>query len=316
MFEATTRTCSAPTERRVAHGVCPIIAVVCRLPRWTTRVRDNPGRVLAAEADWIGTSVIEAVLSGGARAEPAVSAYRTALYWGRRVCCPVCNGHFRHFKPAWNRPDAICPGCQSQERHRALWLYLSDGSDLLDGVESLLHFAPEPRLEQHLRQRVSQYVSADLDSPKAMDHADIMALPYERDSFDAIVCSHVLEHVEDDRRAIREMLRVLRPKGWALIMVPVDLSATATLEDRNVVTPEARKAAYRQEDHVRLYGTDLPGRLDSEGFETTVIPYARLLVPPVRRRFGLNQEDEFYLARKPGKPAGAGVQEAAPENRT
>ena len=256
-------------------------------------------RTLVADADWIGSALIERI-AAGARAERAVGRYRSLLYRGRRVSCPVCRGRFRYFKPDHNRPDAICPGCLSQERHRALWLYLSEHPQLLDGATSLLHFAPEPRIEGQLRARPGlRYVSADLVSPRAMDKVDITALPYADAGFDAILCSHVLEHVDDDRGAMREMRRVLAPGGWALVMVPVDHNRASTLEDPAIRTPEQRRSAYLQEDHVRLYGSDLASRLDEQGFRTTVISYVRGLAPELRARHGLRVEDDIYLARRP-----------------
>lgn len=255
--------------------------------------------MVVADADWIGSALIERVAEGS-QAERPVGRYRSLLYRGRRVSCPVCGGRFRYFKPDHNRPDAICPGCLSHERHRALWLYLSAHPHLLDGARSLLHFAPEPRIEEHLRDRAGlRYVSADLVSPRAMDRVDITVLPYADASFDAILCSHVLEHVVDDLRAMRELHRVLTPGGWALVMVPVDHDRASTLEDPSVVTAGQRRSAYLQEDHVRLYGRDLPARLDEQGFETMVIPYVRNLAPAVRDRHGLREEDDLYLARRP-----------------
>lgn len=271
-------------------------------------MRRDPGAAVTAELDWIGTRVLERLAPGDARA--ATGRYRRALYRGRRVHCPVCDGRFRFFKPAWNRPDAICPACMSQERHRALALYLRARPGLLDAVGSLLHFAPEPGLARLVRDAgVPRYVSADLRSPEAMDHVDIQELPYESGSFDAIICSHVLEHVPDDRQAMRELLRVLRPGGWALVMVPVDLGRPSTLQDPSVATAQERRATYRQEDHLRLYGRDVPERLDAEGFSTNVVRFVRDLDESDRLRHGLNPEDEFYFARR--TPHGAEGREAA-----
>jgi hypothetical protein len=262
-------------------------------------VRRDPVRTAVADADWIGSALIER-LAGASGAERAVGRYRGLLYRGSRVHCPLCDGRFRYFKPDHNRPDAICPGCMSQERHRALWLYLSAHPELLEGVGSLLHFAPERPIAQRLSSRPGlRYVSADLDSPHAMDRVDIASMPYADESFDAILCSHVLEHVPDDRRAMREMRRVLTPGGWALVMVPLDHARATTLEDPAITSPEQRRAAYLQEDHVRLYGSDLPARLDEQGFETAVIAYTRELPAAARARHGLRAEDDFYLARKP-----------------
>src|SRR4051794_27384302 len=172
---------------------------------------------------------------------------------------------------AGSRPDAICPRCGAQERPRALWLYVERRPDLLPRPQRLLHFAPELIFRRRFEQAPGlEYLTADLDSPDAMVHFDITSIPYPDDSFDAIVCSHVLEHVEDDRAAMRELLRVLRPDGFAILLVPLDLSRDETYEDAAVTAPEARAREFWQHDHVRLYGRDFRRRLEEEGFHVQV----------------------------------------------
>lgn len=247
----------------------------------------------------MGTALLTRVRPGAA-GEDLSARYRALLYRGTRVQCPVCGSALRYFRPAWNRPDAACPRCLSEERHRALWLYLRDRPETLRAAAPLLHFAPEPVLADRIRALApTGYVSADLDAGRAIDRADITDLPYADAAFGAIVCSHVLEHVADDRRAMREMRRVLRPGGVALVMVPVDRTRERTFEDPAIVGPVAREAAYRQADHMRLYGRDLPERLDEAGFRTEVVRYVESLPASARARHGLNPEDEIYLARRP-----------------
>ena len=149
---------------------------------------------------------------------------------GSAVTCPVCGSSFDAFKPAWNRPGAICWRCGAHERHRALWLFLAQ-SRLLDGTRRLLHFAPEHALERRLRGAVHEYVTADLDPAKGQLQLDLLDLELPDASFDAVLCSHVLEHIPDDRRAMRELHRVLTPGGWCAVMVPIDLERDATYED-------------------------------------------------------------------------------------
>ena len=114
-------------------------------------------------------------------------------------------------------------------------------------------------------------------------------------AFDATICSHVLEHVEDDAVAMRELRRVLVPGGWAIVMVPLDLSRASTYEDASKVTPEERRAAFWQHDHVRLYGRDLGDRLAGAGFEVTVITPAELVGPELATRYGLMPEERVFL---------------------
>ena len=222
--------------------------------------------------------------------------YRRVLHRGDAVECPLCGERFRHFMSAWNRPGAICWGCGAHERHRALWLVLQERPELLAGARSLLHFAPEWCLERRLRPRVGAgYVSADLDPGKADRALDLMALAVDDAAFEAIICSHVLEHVDDDAVAMRELHRVLAPAGWVIVMVPLDLERSQTYKDASKVTPAEREAAFWQHDHVRLYGRDLPERLAAAGFAVTTILPAELVGPERALRYGLIPEERVFL---------------------
>jgi SAM-dependent methyltransferase len=216
-------------------------------------------------------------------------------YRGSGVECPCCGRAFRAFAPDWNRADAICPGCGAHERHRALAIYLRERTELGERPLRLLHFAPEHALDKVL-ERLPQLdrVTADLE-PGAADLAiDITRIALADGSFDAILCSHVLEHVEDDRAAMSELHRVLRPGGFALVLVPLDLDRDATLEDPSVKTPAERVAAYWQEDHVRLYGMDIADRLTAAGFTVTVERLADELPPERVKRHGLVRADVIF----------------------
>lgn len=222
--------------------------------------------------------------------------YRRALHRGNAVECPLCGERFRHFMSAWNRPGAICWGCGSHERHRALWLVLQERLELLGSARSLLHFAPEWCVERQLRPRVGAgYVSADLEPGKADRVLDVTALAVDDAAFDAIICSHVLEHVDDDEVAMRELRRALAPGGWAIVMVPLDLGREQTYEDPSKRTPAEREAAFWQHDHVRLYGRDLPERLAAAGFEVTTILPAALVGRERAVRYGLMPEERVFL---------------------
>ncbi|MEA2347614.1 MAG: hypothetical protein QOG62_1401 [Thermoleophilaceae bacterium] len=209
-------------------------------------------------------------------------------YRGNRVGCPCCGGRWRRFMPSWNRPNAICPGCAAQERHRALWLFLeARHSELFTHPMSLLHFAPEPVFRRRLKAVPTlRYTTADLSSPEADEHFDITSIPHPDGSFDAIICSHVLEHVEDDRRALRELHRILAPAGWAIVMVPVDREREQTYEDPAIGDPADRKREFWQEDHVRLYGRDFPDRLREAGFTVTLDSYVADLGAALLERHG------------------------------
>jgi hypothetical protein len=226
---------------------------------------------------------------------------RLLLYRGDGVECPCCSSRFSRFMPGLShRATRVCPRCGAQERHRALWLYMRERTDLFRREQlSILHWAPEYALQRSLESLPrAAYVSADLAGDEALQHMDMTDVPFKDGAFDLIVCVHVLEHVPDDREAIREMVRVLKSDGMALLLVPIVLEQP-TREDPGIATREQRREAYWQEDHVRLYGADFPRRLEEEGFEVTVDGWIRTLDAATLERHGLFPLEDIYVARKP-----------------
>jgi SAM-dependent methyltransferase len=235
------------------------------------------------------------------------------LYKGRRLECPICGGRFRRMRHGRGRRDVQCPRCGSYERVRALWLFLRDQADLAAGGGRVLHFAPEPGIAAALGALPGvEYLSADLAPGVAMEVADITAIPHPGESFDAVVCSHVLEHVPDDRRAMAEVLRVLRPGGAAYFMQPVDFERAETYEDAAIVDPEERRRAFGQFNHVRVYGRDIVDRLQGAGFEVSERRYTEELEPAMRARYALQdgdataREDVVFVAARPASASEGG----------
>jgi ubiquinone/menaquinone biosynthesis C-methylase UbiE len=179
-----------------------------------------------------------------------------------------------------------------------MFLYLTQKTDLFSGnPKKMLHVAPEAQLSRLFQEadRID-YLSADLSSATAMVKMDITDIHYADDSFDVIYCSHVLEHVSDDMRAMRELYRVLKPGGWAVLQVPI--SAEMTFEDPTVTSPEAREQLFGQSDHVRRYGPDYADRLAAAGFSVLVDGFVRKLSDQEISRFGLTQSEDVYFCRK------------------
>jgi SAM-dependent methyltransferase len=223
----------------------------------------------------------------------ALAGVRALAHRGNAVQSPCCDGSFDFFVRHRGRPHAKCPRCGALERHRLLWLYLSDRTNLLSSECSLLHFAPERAYAERLKARPGlRYVTADLDSPLAMDKVDITDMPYADGSFDAVLCNHVLEHVDDDRLAMREIRRVLRPGGWAILMTPIDGTRATTLEDPAITTPAERHRVFGQSDHVRLYGRDFATRAAEAGFAVRTDRYVDRLHPELVIRCGLRRDDD------------------------
>ncbi len=194
------------------------------------------------------------------------------------------------------RPNALCPFCESLERHRLVWLYLRQRTNLFDLRGKLLHVAPERCLRRRFARLPNlQYVTGDIHGEGVDCRIDLTRLPFLDASFDAVVCNHVLEHVLDDRAAIAEIFRVLRPGGWAILMVPIHQSYAVTFEDPTVVSPDERARVFGQHDHVRICGRDYLDRYRSAGFELRDVDFAQSLD---RERFGVVAEP-FCFAWKP-----------------
>ena len=223
------------------------------------------------------------------------------LYYGTSRKCPVCGKGSRKFLRAGiiTREDALCPFCGALERHRLVWLFFKRKTNIFDGKEKkVLHVAPEkcflPRLRKILG---SDYITADI-LPGADIIMDIMNIQYPDEYFDIVYCSHVLEHVQDDRQAMREFYRVLKKDGWAILLVPI--TAEKTFEDPSIIDPAERLRVFGQEDHVRRYGPDFADRLLQSGFKVTVSNVADVADKRDIERMGLTDASGqiFYCTKK------------------
>lgn len=229
---------------------------------------------------------------------------RAGLLWvlsrvmaGNAVQCTVCGRAARRWV-ALGFPEKVCPACGAFSRQRMLVLYLDRELDLGERPFTLLHFAPERCLMRHLQAAPNlDYIAADLDPPRGAVRMDITKIDRATASVDVIICSHVLEHVTEDGQAMRELKRVLRPGGVALILGPVEYDRPSTYEDPSIVTPAARMAAFGQSDHVRIYGADFDQRLRDAGFDLDANRYARAIPEPDRSRYGLNPKEILYICR-------------------
>ena len=230
------------------------------------------------------------------------------LYIGKGKECPLCGCRRRKFLPygyVSPRENALCPNCLALERHRLLWLWLLRESDLGRGAVALprlLHIAPEVALMRKFRKMYSSQpdrdITADLESPLADMHFDVQQIPMGDGEVDTIICNHILEHVEDDSKALRELYRILRPNGWAVILSPVDLEREHTFEDDTITDPKERTRIFGQYDHRRIYGRDYVERLAAVGFEVYDIPYKEEFSQKEQELYALPDE-HLYVVRKP-----------------
>ncbi|MDP8219676.1 MAG: methyltransferase domain-containing protein [Candidatus Theseobacter exili] len=226
---------------------------------------------------------------------------RRIFYYGKKRYCPVCGKSFRQFCMfgVVPREDAQCVYCGALERHRFLWLYLLRKTNLFDGMpKKMLHFAAIRCFANKLREMLKEgYLTADICNPNAMVKMDITNIEYPDKSFDVICCSHVLEHVQDDIKALRELFRVLKNNGWAVILVPI--TTEKTVDDPSIVEDLERLKAFGQKDHVRRCGPDYIDRLHEAGFSVDVIKVNDLVQNSEAVRMGLTAAsgEIFYCTK-------------------
>lgn len=218
---------------------------------------------------------------------------------GSEMECPCCGQQYREFLPHGNpeRKNALCYRCDAVERHRLLLLFLKNRTEVFSKSMRLLHFAPEKSLHKILSgQSNLRYITTDY-CESADVHMDITRLAIPDNTFDAILCSHVLEHIPDDHAAMKELRRILKPDGWALLQVPLDIDRETTYEDFSITSPEDRRKHFGQEDHVRMYGRDYKQRLEAAGFRVSVENYVKTLDATQVKRYGLVEEDVYFCTK-------------------
>lgn len=225
------------------------------------------------------------------------------FYAGSAVTCPVCEKHYREFLPYGrirSRANALCPNCLSLERHRLIWLYLKERTDFFQKKHSVLHIAPEAcYIERFQKMHGDQYITADIESPLAKVKMDIHQIPFPENSFDTVLCNHVLEHVRDDIQAMTEINRVLKPGGFAIMQVPFfNPVPEKTFEDNSITDPRERERIFGQDDHVRKYGHDYVKRIEQSGLTAVADAFVDQLPDDVRKKYGIAKGEIIFLGKK------------------
>lgn len=228
--------------------------------------------------------------------EQVLRVTRTA-FRGGAVECPACGATASRFV------RTRCPSCAAQPRQRLIAFFLKREVKLGLTNARVLHFAPEPGLIRMISAmpRVD-YVPGDLVPDSGHEQVDATSI-HLQPTFDGVITSHVLEHVPNDAAAIAEMFRVLKPGGWAVVLVPVSHRLETTYEDPTIVSRWGRHRHYGQHDHVRLYGRDFPERLRHVGFDVEERRPADELPPEVVGRMGLGR-GVIHYCRKPAGSSG------------
>lgn len=232
-----------------------------------------------------------------------VRPFLAFFYRGNRFEDPIDGRRYRKLLPygyeGRQRENALAPGTLSLERHRLLWLYLQRESDFFQAPAKMLHVAPEQCFYGRFRAMPKlDYLTADLDSPIADVKMDIHNIQYPENTFDVILCNHVLEHVQDDRQCMRELCRVLKPGGLAIMQVPFEKGRKQTDEDPSITDPQERIRRFGQYDHVRVYGADYPQRLREAGFTVEAVDFGEKLSPAEFERYALMPGEVLYACTK------------------
>lgn len=224
-------------------------------------------------------------------------------YLGNRFEDPITGKKYRKLLPYGrieSRPNALAPHSMSLERHRLLWLYLKERTNFFTSPNKVLHIAPEYCfIGRFNKMKNLEYITADLNSPWAKVKLDVQDIPFDDNAFDVILCNHVLEHVPNDRLAMKEFYRVMKPGGYGIFQVPLSYKIDNTIEDKSINTPELREKHYGQRDHLRLYGKDYPQRLRDAGFMVTEDNYVKTLPNELAQRYALSISEVIYLCVKP-----------------
>lgn len=221
---------------------------------------------------------------------------------GNKYIDPIDGKSFRSFLPYGydtQRNNVLSPSTLSLERHRLLWLYLKHETDFFSANKKVLHFAPEQAFFMRFKKMKNlDYTTTDLNSPLADVKADICNLPFKDNSYDIILCNHVLEHIPNDTKAMLELYRVLKPKGMAILQIPQDLSREKTFEDDSITDRKERAKIFGQYDHVRVYGRDYFDKLRSIGFKVDEVDYTSTLTKQEVEKYCLAKDEIIPVVYK------------------
>ena len=198
-----------------------------------------------------------------------------------------------------SRENALAPDSMSLERHRLMWLFLKERTNFFNSNLKFLHIAPEYCFIKIFKNMKNlDYTTGDLISPWADVKMDVHNIPFPENTFDVVICNHVLEHVDDSDVVMKEFYRVMKPGGWGIFQVPIDLESKTTKEDKSITDPKEREKLYWQSDHLRLFGLDYPDKLRNAGFKVTESNFINQIEKDLIIRYALPKDEIIYLCEK------------------
>ena len=224
------------------------------------------------------------------------------IFHGKKYTDPIDDSNYSKFLSYGYktvRKNALCPGTLSLERHRLLWLYLEKETNLLNSNLKVLHVAPEQVFYKKFKKLKNwEYFTFDLNSPIADIKGDLTSTNFKDESFDLIICNHVLEHIEDDKSALDEMYRILKYNGISILQVPINVERENTFEDLSIKSKIQREKYFGQYDHVREYGLDFKDRVEQAGFKVEMINYSKKISQDLVIKYGLMKDDLIPIGKK------------------
>jgi len=224
------------------------------------------------------------------------------IFRGKKYTDPIDDSNYSKFLSYGYktvRKNALCPGTLSLERHRLLWLYLDRETNFLSSNLKVLHVAPEQVFYKKFKKLKNwEYFTFDLNSPIADIKGDLTSTNFKDESFDLIICNHVLEHIEDDKSALNEIYRILKYNGISILQVPMNVKRKNTFEDSSIKSKNQREKYFGQYDHVREYGLDFKDRVEQAGFEVEMINYSTKISQDLVIKYGLMKDDLIPIGKK------------------
>ncbi|MDX2047915.1 MAG: methyltransferase domain-containing protein [Chitinophagaceae bacterium] len=242
--------------------------------------------------------------------------WRYRKYVGGEFTCNFCNASYSRFAVRYPEPEnkialekhhvvagygenTWCPNCMSTARERLVLAMLQ--SRLNPAGMNILHFSPEKKISEYLKAKAN-VISVDIvpgfyeGIDQHIQYADATRLNFKNEKFDMVIANHIMEHIPDDIKAMKEIYRVLKPGGIAFLQVPYSTTLENTIEDISINDPVQQSALFGQRDHVRIYAfKDYSARLASAGFKVEFLPPATL---KEFARFALQPDEGFFICRK------------------